>query len=57
MGQLSDFLGPHGDPVQVVLRKKGTPVAAIYKDKTQEVRSAALKKEETPNEPTTSKPE
>jgi hypothetical protein len=41
-----DYLGPKGDTVQVILKRKGKPVAAIYKDDEQEIRSPALKQDD-----------
>jgi hypothetical protein len=46
MSRLRDFLGPRGDTVQVILKKRGKPVAGIYKDDEREIRSPTLKEEE-----------
>ena len=37
-----DLLAPKGDTVQVILKRKGKPVAGIYKDDKQEIRSLSL---------------
>jgi len=46
MSRFRDFLGPTGDTVQVILKKRGKPVAGIYKDDKREIRSPSLEKEE-----------
>jgi hypothetical protein len=51
MSRLRDFLSPKGDPVQVILKRKGKPVASIYKDEKQEIRSPALQKDKQADEP------
>ncbi len=50
MSRLRDFLSPKGDPVQVILKRRGKPVAAIYKDEKQEIRSPALPKDKEADE-------
>lgn len=40
--RLADSLAPQGDHVQLILKCRGEPKAAIYVDDTQEFRSPAL---------------
>jgi len=50
MSRFRDFLGPRGDTIQVILKKRGKPVAGIYKDDEQELRSPSLQKKEDADE-------
>ena len=44
MGRLIDYLTPREDSVQFILKKKGRPVAALYKKgETEEHRTPSLK--------------
>ena len=45
MSRLSDFLGPRGDTVQVILKRRGKSVGGIYKDDKREIRSPSLTKD------------
>jgi len=44
--RLLDIFVPR-DTLQILLKKQGKPVAAIYKDNEREIRSPSLKKDET----------
>ncbi|HSG29338.1 MAG TPA: hypothetical protein VLA34_12730 [Candidatus Krumholzibacterium sp.] len=45
MKRLLDILAPKGDTIQILLKKRGKTVAAIYKDDEREIRSPSLKKD------------
>lgn len=53
MSRFSDFLGPKGDTVHILLKRRGKPVAAIYKDDEREVRSPSLQKDSAVNDTST----
>jgi hypothetical protein len=42
---LTDDLGPKGDTVQLILKRRGVAEAAIYKDDKQEIRSPSLQQD------------
>ena len=50
MGMLRDILAPREDTIQILLKRQGKPVAAIYKDDAREVRSPSLKKDKALDE-------
>lgn len=48
---LSDFLGPRGDTLHLLLKRRDKVVAAIYKDDEQEIRSPSLTQNKEADEP------
>jgi hypothetical protein len=50
MTRIFDYLAPKKDSVQVLLKRKGRPEAAIYKDGDLEVRSPSLQKDKVNDE-------
>jgi hypothetical protein len=42
--KLVDYLAPQGDPVQIILKRKGKPVSGIYVDGKKEIRSPDLER-------------
>jgi hypothetical protein len=53
MSRISDFLGPKGDTIHILLKRRGDAVAAIYKDDEREVRSPSLQKDKAVNDTST----
>ena len=50
MGRLTDYLTPREDSVQFILKKKGKPVAALYKKgEDEEHRTPSLKTRQEPD--------
>ena len=51
-GSMDDDLAPRGDHLQMILKCRGEPKAAIYVDDEREIRSPALQEGQTADAPT-----
>jgi len=49
-GPLQDILTPRGENLQIILRRRGEPEAAIYVDNEREIRSLSLQKDKATDE-------
>lgn len=49
-GPLQDILTPRGESLQIILRRRGEPEAAIYVDNEGEFRSPSLAKDKATDE-------